>query len=203
MTFKVPVISKFEWQRAVKSILSSPPSITHLKGDRYIVGKNPSGEWIDQTDKIAEYINNNEWEYTTPLPGMMIFINIINKLYKYTENWKDLVINNIIEESTGRQLTIEDLNLTINYNDLNNQIFVLPNITDQIIGGWFRFVKTGIGSITIQAGEFDRIADSGIGDTVYCDIASQNFATLKILCISIGQWVITGGHGTWTTTESI
>jgi hypothetical protein len=199
MTFKVPIISKFEWQRAVKSILSSPPDIT-LKGDRYIVGKNPSNAWVDQTDKIAEYINN-EWEYTFPFPGMMVFINLLNKLYKYTENWNDLVINNVIEESTGRQLIIEDLNTTINYNSLDNQTFILPNITAQCIGGWFRFIKTGTGSITVQAGASDRIADSGIGDTVYCDIAAQDFATLKILCVSIGQWVITGGHGTWTTTE--
>jgi len=54
MTFKVPVISKYEWQRAAKSILSSPP-VTPLKGDRYIVGMNPTNDWIDQADKIAEY----------------------------------------------------------------------------------------------------------------------------------------------------
>lgn len=202
MTFKVPVISKYEWQRAAKSILSSPP-ISPLKGDRYIVGNSPTNEWINQADKIAEY--DNGWEFTNPFPGMITFISLKNKLYKYTDSWNDLIVAGgdvVVNETLGKQLTIEDLNLTITCDSTTIQTFILPDITNDCIGGWYRFVKTGSGTLIIQAGNNDRIADSGLGDTIYCDLAAQDYATLKILCVAIGQWVITGGHGTWTTTEA-
>jgi len=202
MAFKVPVISKYEWQRAAKSILSSPPE-SPLKGDRYIVGQNPINEWANQTDKIAEY--DNGWEFTIPFPGMITFISLKNKLYKYTDSWNDLIVAGgdvVINENNGKQLTVEDFNLTITCDTTTIETFILPDITSSCIGGWYRFVKIGSGTIIIQAGNNDRIADSGFGDTIYCDLAAQYYATLKLLCVAIGQWVITGGHGTWTTTES-
>jgi len=204
MSLKIPVISKYEWQRAAKSILSIPP-LAPIKGDRYIIGLNPTGDWVNNANKIAEY-NDSSWEFTFPFPGMIIFLSTKNKLYKYNNNiWNDLIVaggDTVVIESTGRQLTVDDLNLTLDCNSSSTQIYTLPEATTQCIGGWFRFVKTNIGSIIIQSGINDRIADSGIGDTIYCDAAAQDFATLKILCIKVGLWVITGGHGTWTTTES-
>jgi len=205
MSFKVPVISKYEWQRAAKSILSSPPAITPLKGDRYIVGNNPSGIWSNQQNKIAEY-NISDWEFTNPFPGMMIYISSKNKLYKYTDSWNDAIVAGkdvIINESIGRQLTIDDFNLTVRCDSSYDQIFILPDTSLACIGGWYRFIKAGAGSLTIQAGESDQIADSGIGDTIYCDIPEQVYSTLTLLCPSVGIWVLTGGHGTWTTTQSV
>jgi hypothetical protein len=203
MSFKVPVISKYEWQRAAKSILSSPPVIP-IKGDRYIIGSNPINSWVGYENYISEY-NGTIWEFTTPFPGMIVYISGKNKMYKYTNRWNDLIVaggETVVIESIGKQLTIDEFNLTINCDSATTQLFILPDITTQCIGGWIRFIKTGSGTLTIQAGVNDCIADSGLGDTIYCDVVSQNYSTLKLLCASIGMWVITGGHGTWTTTES-
>jgi hypothetical protein len=54
--------------------------------------------------------------------------------------------------------------------------------------------------LTIKAADADVIADSGAGATIYDSNTNENFATLTLLLANGTNWVITGAHGTWTTT---
>ena len=73
MSYKVPVVHKFEWQRAVKTIMSSPPA-SPIKGDRYIVGSLGTDEWSGHDDQLAEY-DGALWEFIVPFEGMIIYVS--------------------------------------------------------------------------------------------------------------------------------
>lgn len=63
MSFRVPVLETFSWQKQVKDILAAPPA-NPSKGDRYIVADVPSGDWstAGAAKKIAWY-DGSEWKY--------------------------------------------------------------------------------------------------------------------------------------------
>jgi len=50
--YRVPDLSKFEWQQRVKSVTNDPPSDA-LRGDRHIVGTSPTGDFIGHAKNIA------------------------------------------------------------------------------------------------------------------------------------------------------
>jgi len=80
--------------------------------------------------------------------------------------------------------------------------FDLPSVDAGDVGGWFRFVKasTASGTLTVDAADSDIIADSSAGGTIYDDEATETYATITIQLAAATQWVITGAHGSWTTT---
>lgn len=84
--YKVPILSKFEWQAPVlDKDLSAPPG-SPAKGDRYIVGSSATGDWSGHDGDIAEY-NGSSWEFTTKKEGLFTFIKDEDKLYQYIASW--------------------------------------------------------------------------------------------------------------------
>ena len=102
---------------------------------------------------------------------------------------------------------------TDNYNVLTNDVaktFVmntasktnfLPSVDASNVGIWYTFVKHNTGTLTIKAAGITQIADSGQGDTIYDSQAAEVYATVTLQLVTSTNWVITGAHGTWTTTD--
>lgn len=68
-------LKTFATEDDVKGILSAPPSETLADGDRYIVGKNPTGAFAGKTNQIAVYnLNETTWSFTEPVRGYVIFV---------------------------------------------------------------------------------------------------------------------------------
>jgi len=198
----VPVLSEYEWQKGVISILSTPPG-NPVNGDRYIVGSSPSSVWIGHEDAIATY-DNNVWTYLMPFKGMIIYVRDFDRLIQFTNQWERIVATGkypVTPVSSGSTLVIEQSGDTITCDSNEEETFYLPSVDASHIGSWFRFVKLGSGKLNVEAADSDRIADSGIGDTIYNDEPTQTYATLTLLLVSATQWTITEGHGTWTTTD--
>lgn len=198
----VPVLSQYEWQKGVISKLSTPPA-SPTNGDRYIVASSPTGVWIGHENDIATY-DNNAWTYLTPWNGMIVYVRNINRLLQFIERWEGLVAagrDPVTNFTSGQTLTVDQSGETITCNSSNAETFYLPSVDASHVGSWFRFVKLGSGTLTIEAADVDRIADSGQGDTIYNDEPLQTYATLTLILVSATQWAITEGHGTWTTTD--
>jgi len=198
--YKVPELSKYEFQKAVLSILSSPP-LSPSRGDRYIVGSGATGVWSDKVNQIAEF--DSSWEYTIPFRGMMVYVVSYDRYLQYTTFWDELISIGkeiIVPENSGKVLTTSDFGKSFTCENSSSQIFYLPSIDSSHVGYWFRFVKLGSGILTIQAADQDTIADSGPGKTIYNNNSSQDWATLKLILMSDTKWTIDSGHGTWVTT---
>lgn len=198
----VPVLSEYEWQKGVIDMLATPPG-SPGNGDRYIVASSPTGVWIGHEGHIATY-DNGTWIYLIPWNGLIVYVRSINRLLQYITKWEGLVAagrDPISNFSTGQTLTTDQFGETITCTSTNPEVFYLPSVDASHIGGWFRFVKLGSGNLTIEAADSDKIADSGVGDTIYNDEPTQTYATLTLLLVSATQWAITEGHGTWTTTD--
>ncbi len=80
--FRVPVLEQFEYQQAVlDKDLSTPPG-SPVRGDRYIVGASPTGDWAGQTNKIAWY-DGAAWQFNAPTKGWQTWVVDENKQYVY------------------------------------------------------------------------------------------------------------------------
>lgn len=197
----VPVLSTFEWQQGVISKINDPPA-NPSNADRYIVASSPTGVWIGHANEIVTY--NGGWEFLAPFEGICIFVRDINRLLQYTTKWEGLVAagkDPVSSFSSGQTLTMDQSGETITCTSSSIETFYLPSVDASDVGAWFRFVKLGSGNLIIEAADLDKIADSGAGDTIYNDDPLQTYATLTVVLASATQWVITEGHGTWTTTD--
>jgi hypothetical protein len=76
----------------------------------------------------------------------------------------------------------------------------LPSVAFSDIGTWYTFVKNGTNRLTIKAADADVIADSGAGATIYDSVTNEYYATVTLQLANGTNWVITGAHGTWTST---
>jgi hypothetical protein len=77
--------------------------------------------------------------------------------------------------------------------------FTLPSVTVANAGLTYTFVKLSSGTLTITAADADTIADSGAGGTLSDSEAAETYATVTIRLVGETQWVLLGGHGTWTS----
>jgi len=198
----VPVLSEYEWQKGVNDILSTPPG-SPVNGDRYIVASSPTGVWIGHESHIATY-ESGIWTYLIPWNGLMVYVRERNRLLQFINSWEGLVASGrdpITNFGTGQTLTTAQFGETITCTSASAETFYLPSVDVSHVGAWFRFVKLGPGDLTVEAADSDKIADSGVGDTIYNDEPLQTYATLTLLLVSATQWAITEGHGTWTTTD--
>lgn len=64
------------------STLAVPPASPAI-GVTYIVPAGSSGAWAGQTGKIAQWLNN-AWKFYTPLEGMTLWVNDLDKPGTYT-----------------------------------------------------------------------------------------------------------------------
>ncbi len=99
-------------------------------------------------------------------------------------------------------ITTNDVGKLIVLTGSTDKIFYLPSVSSADVGLHFVCVNTctSSGRLTIDAADSDTIADSGAGDTIYND-NSEPYATISLVLATATQWVITGAHGTWVTTD--
>jgi parallel beta-helix repeat protein len=100
---------------------------------------------------------------------------------------------------TGITLTTADFGKTITVDNASAQVVNLPSVASTEVGAWFRIIKLGAGQVTIDAADSDTIADSSSGGTIYNDQSAEDYATITVELASETEWIITGSHGTWTT----
>jgi len=114
---QVPVLSQYEWQKAIKQILSSPPGSPN-KGDRYIVGPSPTGVWSDHAGKIATYIDS--WDFLSPFKGMIVYNINTDELVVVFLTMVQMLLSVIILETALlflklKQLMTVELSMTLNW----------------------------------------------------------------------------------------
>ena len=83
-TYRVPDLSVFEWQQRIKAIVNDPPA-TPLRGDRYIVGTSPTGDFVGHAKAIA-YCSNATgpvWTFDAAKEGMHAYNMDDKKVYYY------------------------------------------------------------------------------------------------------------------------
>lgn len=117
MSFRVPVLETFNWQKQVKGILSDPPA-NPSKGDRYIVTATPTGTWFDAgaANKIAWF--DTEWKYDTATLGWFT-LNESNGEFIYFNGtkWDKMYANQIkidasqftVQIPSNNDMTLQEL----------------------------------------------------------------------------------------------
>ena len=103
--------------------------------------------------------------------------------------------------NAGINLTSADFGKTITVNSASAQIVNLPAVTAADIGATITIIKLGAGTVTIDAPAGVYIADSGSGGTVYNNSAGETYAAITLRLATTAKWIITGGNGSWTTTN--
>jgi hypothetical protein len=205
MAYKVPVLEFYEWQKAVKDKDLSAPPLDPLKGDRYIINYNPSGAWHNRPKRIAEW-NGAGWDIVEPKEGMLTLVQDEGILYQYiNDKWKDFALlvgkRRVIVQNDSYQLTLDDVGKAFTCDTTSICTYTLPSVGSADIGVHFTFIRTNsAGSLVIKAADFDRIAESSPGGTLFSDFNDQNYTTITLMLVAYNQWVITGGHGSWTVT---
>lgn len=106
-----------------------------------------------------------------------------------------------LSDNDGITLTTADAGQTTTVDSGSAQTVVLPSVAAGDVGIWFRVVKLGAGQVTVDAVDSDTIADSGAGNTIYCSITTEDYASITLQLASTTEWIVTGAHGTWTTTD--
>lgn len=206
---QIPVLDFYEWQKAVLDNTLTEPPLSPTRGARYIVGPNSTGLWINKSDYIAEYIDDNYWKLTKPQQGMLILVKSTNILYQYINNkWLNfaLLINSkklISNKTENYNITLDDGGTFFVANTENEIIFTLPHVDESDLGLTYSFARiNNLSKVIIQANDNDHIADSGEGCTIYCNDSTTEYATLTITLIQNDRWAILNGNGIWTTTIS-
>ena len=75
-------IDRFSWQRPVIDISNAPPG-SPTKGDRYVVGDSPSGDWTGEDLNIAEY-NGTQWFFIEVHEGYAVYVLSESDWYTFT-----------------------------------------------------------------------------------------------------------------------
>jgi len=75
------VTQGLNWQEAVIDELNDPPA-SPTEGDRYFIDDNPTGDWSENPDEIAEW-DGSGWVFFAPSEGWAVFIEDIDLLKVY------------------------------------------------------------------------------------------------------------------------
>lgn len=200
---KVPELTKFEWQKTVIQILSDPPS-NPSKGNRYIIGYGPTGDWFNKPKQIAEW-NGTEWEFTLYKEGMITYIARDDIYFQYLGNkWRpspNLAKRKVSIQNSDYHLLLTDAGSVIKSDTTSNITYYLPENTEEDVGIEYCVSRLGSGIFTIACDSTsDVIEDSNIGGGIENNPADDNAsASLSLRLIDVGHWIITSGSGTWTT----
>ncbi len=84
--YRIPVEETFSWQRPViDKDLNTPPA-TPAKGDRYIVGPSPTGDWVTHAGHIAWCSNATGpvWSFDIPAEGWECAVLDENLNYRHS-----------------------------------------------------------------------------------------------------------------------
>jgi len=108
----------------------------------------------------------------------------------------------ILTKTADYTVTTADFGKSILVNSSGTVTLTLPSVGTDENGAKITFVKCAAGKLIIDAADSDKIADSGAGDTIYNDTATQIYSDISLQYIHlIATWVIRGAHGTWVTTD--
>ncbi len=69
---RIPELGSYSWQQPVESVVNTPPAEPNV-GDRYIVGKNPTGDFEDKEDNVVWYYKN-KWRFDVPEKGWIAYV---------------------------------------------------------------------------------------------------------------------------------
>jgi len=89
-TYRAPNLDSFPWQGTVKDKdLTAPPG-SPAKGDRYIVGFGPTGDWAGHAQEIT-YYSGSAWIFVPLIEGQVCWIDDEDKVYKWNGSaWAEL-----------------------------------------------------------------------------------------------------------------
>ena len=86
--YHVPILEKDSWQLPVIDKDLTTPPVSPTKGDRYLIITGDTGtDWAGYDNYITYYDGTN-WQFVTPLEGMMAYVKDENKLYQYITSWE-------------------------------------------------------------------------------------------------------------------
>lgn len=106
----------------------------------------------------------------------------------------------VMLSTTSLNVNVSDVAKTIVMQPTADLTNYLPSVTFGDIGTWYTFVKNGTNRLTIKAADSDTIADSNPGARLYNSATNEYYATVTLQLCNGTNWVITGAHGTWTST---
>jgi len=92
--YQVPVLSSYEWQRSVIDKDLSTPPVSPSKGNRYIVGPSPSGDWTTHANHLVTCTNavGPVWDFVVPPQGSVTYVADEELLYYYNGSiWREYV----------------------------------------------------------------------------------------------------------------
>jgi len=93
MDYRVPVLESFAFQPPIL-YQQNDPDVSPAKGDRYIVGATPTGDWVGHEQDIAWY-DGSAWQFDTPMKGWLCFNEDENDLFFFNsvvwQNFGDIV----------------------------------------------------------------------------------------------------------------
>ena len=99
-------------QLSATSILDTPPSNPN-DGERFIVGPNPNGEFLDHVDDIAAF-QDGAWTFLTPQMGWRAYDNTAKDLYVFSDTgWTSILTEQTSQLSTdqfGINATADEIN---------------------------------------------------------------------------------------------
>ena len=88
--------------RSFREIINTPPVSPNV-GDLYLVGTSPTGDFVSQNNKIAQYLTGG-WRFYTPFKWMDAIIENLNERYSFDgTNW---VPFGLLMKDTGEYLRI-------------------------------------------------------------------------------------------------
>ena len=122
---RILIESKLSWQNPVLDIQNTPPDYP-VKGNRYLIGTEGSGDWYGKNNQIAIW-DGEEWLFNVPSEGWFVWVVALNSLYYYTgTNWELLTTEATWGQITGtlsNQTDLQEaLDVKANYTDLSNYV---------------------------------------------------------------------------------
>lgn len=81
----------------VSAFVNDPPTGIPAKS-KYIVGPEPTGEWIGHSNEVAEWLANDTWFYHEPVIDSYVYVEDVEKTYVYTPDlrWLEPIIQSPI-----------------------------------------------------------------------------------------------------------
>lgn len=197
MQYLVPYLNKFEWQKAVKNFLAEPPP--PIKGDRYIIATEPTGEWIGYENYIV-YYDGNSWIYVTPERGYLVWVDNEATYYYFGGiNWVKLLHDTAtiqIRRTTNYSLSTLFSNISFDTIDVATNLAVLEHDSTDTSRIIIKEAGTYLISYNIRCQPAtsattrisSRILRNGntiiSGSSTFCDIYQNKVHALNPTCIA-------------------
>ncbi|MEX0598502.1 MAG: DUF2793 domain-containing protein, partial [Candidatus Paceibacterota bacterium] len=128
---RVPILTDFDWQKSVEAILNDPPA-TPTKGDRYIVGDTPTGDWIGNANRIVWY-NGTSWDFDTEIPseGWFVFVKtVVGQTTGFFYRYEDGAWNIFTSAPIPETQTIDDTDSP--FDASTTDIVIVDTTTDNV-----------------------------------------------------------------------